>query len=93
MDFDPPRWLPDPVDTETGQQEENKTSVGSGVRLRDELVEMNRSLGLSVRWDTGEMGAGSSEKDPYLREVHAGWLLMEGFVRTSLQYQLPICFD
>jgi hypothetical protein len=92
--FDPPQHLDDPTREEVEIDCLKKTPVGSSVRILQELEELNEHLCIRSVWDTRERGLGPAETDdPDMTEVHFGWKLMEGFARTSVERNLPICFD
>jgi hypothetical protein len=89
--FDVPRWILDPETPEGGG--EHRTPIASSVGLMKELAELNATLDVKTPWVLSEFMPRSSGEDDDLREVRYGWILLEGFARTSVEKRLPICFD
>ncbi len=93
-DFEPVLSIKDPTLEGSMFPDLEFRPVGSSMRLKRELDDLNETLKLRGRWPIPAFNYGNPETDDEdLRDVHIGWLLMEGFARASVQEDLPICFD
>jgi len=92
--FDPPQAFEDPTQADQLFEDLRTTRVGSSVRLLEELMEINVSLGIQARWAVPAFNLPDhGDEPPELAGVYTGWLLMEGFARASLEHRTPICLD